>query len=156
MPHDISNAQQALEPALHTALQELVNVFAVAEILPLMDTQHRAEISELGKRVGYGAMMTTAQALWREQLYAEGYPVGGEFVSAPCYATAVAALKKARDALGAHPQQGQPTTTLHGMIAAIYGSLDAEDCAMVDREWAKMRGYILPTGGSSRLQEEGK
>jgi hypothetical protein len=34
--------------------------------------------------------------------------------------------------------EAEPRTLL-GMIAAIYGSLDAEDCAMVDREWRKFR-----------------
>jgi hypothetical protein len=29
--------------------------------------------------------------------------------------------------------------------------MDAEDCAMIDREWARMRGYILPTIGTSTL-----
>ena len=54
---------------------------------------------------------------------------------------------------GAFPEMApsaQPQT-LWGMIAAIYGSLDAEDCKRVDREWARMRGYILPTDGTSRL-----
>lgn len=41
--------------------------------------------------------------------------------------------------------------TLSGMIAAVYGQLDAEDCAVVDREWARQRGYILPTAGTSTL-----
>lgn len=41
--------------------------------------------------------------------------------------------------------------TLPGMIAEVYGELDAEDCAMIDREWARMRGYILPTNGTSTL-----
>ena len=41
--------------------------------------------------------------------------------------------------------------TLRDMIAAVYGGLYAEDCAMVDREWARMRGYILPTDGRSAL-----
>lgn len=41
--------------------------------------------------------------------------------------------------------------TLCGMIAAIYGELDAEDCARIDREWARMRGYILPTDGTSTV-----
>lgn len=34
----------------------------------------------------------------------------------------------------------QTPVTLWGQIAAIYGRLDAEDCAWIDREWAKMRG----------------
>lgn len=34
-------------------------------------------------------------------------------------------------------------STLWSQIAAIYGELDAEDCAWIDREWAKMRGIKL-------------
>lgn len=41
--------------------------------------------------------------------------------------------------------------TLPGMVAEVYGELDAEDCAMIDREWARMRGYILPTNGTRTL-----
>lgn len=41
--------------------------------------------------------------------------------------------------------------TLGGQIAAIYGTLDLEDCSLIDREWARQRGYILPTGGTSQL-----
>lgn len=44
--------------------------------------------------------------------------------------------------------------TLAGRIAEIYGELDAEDCAMIDREWARMRGYILPSNGTSTLTRE--
>src|SRR6185437_12340977 len=41
--------------------------------------------------------------------------------------------------------------SLWDQIAEIYDGLDAEDCAMVDREWAKQRGYILPTDGTSTV-----
>jgi hypothetical protein len=41
--------------------------------------------------------------------------------------------------------------TLSGVISAVYGKLDVEDCARVDREWARMRGYILPVNGTSGL-----
>lgn len=47
--------------------------------------------------------------------------------------------------------QAAPNPTLWGQIAAIYGQLDAEDCKWIDREWAKQRGYILPTDGTSTL-----
>lgn len=43
------------------------------------------------------------------------------------------------------------TATLSGQISAVYGNPDVEDCARVDREWALMRGYILPTDGTSKL-----
>ncbi len=44
--------------------------------------------------------------------------------------------------------------TLSGAIAAVYGELDPEDCARIDREWARMRGYILPTDGTSTLSPQ--
>jgi hypothetical protein len=50
------------------------------------------------------------------------------------------------------PQQGvRESKTLHGMIAAIYGTLDVVDCAWIDREWAKMRGLVVtrPDGGGA-------
>ena len=54
--------------------------------------------------------------------------------------------------LEALAEDGEPQSpTLWGQIADIYGELDAEDCAWIDREWAKMRGYILPTDGTSTL-----
>lgn len=46
--------------------------------------------------------------------------------------------------------------TLWGQIAEVYGNLDAEDCNFVDREWARMRGYIPPTDGTSTLVRSGQ
>lgn len=43
--------------------------------------------------------------------------------------------------------------TLGGMIAAVYGKMDAEDCAIIDREWARQRGYIVPADGTSTLAQ---
>ena len=43
--------------------------------------------------------------------------------------------------------------TLGGMIAAVYGKMDVEDCAIVDREWARQRGYILPADGTSHVAQ---
>jgi hypothetical protein len=45
----------------------------------------------------------------------------------------------------------RPSPTLQSKISAVYGKLDAEDCAMVDRSWARQRGYILPTDGTSKI-----
>jgi hypothetical protein len=58
-----------------------------------------------------------------------------------------------REEMSSEPQTTQEPRTLSGMIAAIYGSLDAEDCAAVDREWARMRGYILPTDGGEVVSD---
>lgn len=36
-------------------------------------------------------------------------------------------------------------------ISAIYSGLTPGDVAAIDREWARLRGYILPTDGTNRL-----
>lgn len=61
--------------------------------------------------------------------------------------------------LYATPPQAQADvrpSTLPGMIAAIYGELDRDDCAWIDSEWARMRGYVLPKDGTSTLQRSGQ
>jgi hypothetical protein len=45
----------------------------------------------------------------------------------------------------AEPQAAVEPQTLGGMIAAIYGNLDAEDCARIDREWLKFRNPNIQT-----------
>jgi len=49
-----------------------------------------------------------------------------------------------------HPDTGE-RETLGSRIRDVYGSLDAEDCKLIDREWARQRGYILPTDGMATL-----
>jgi hypothetical protein len=44
--------------------------------------------------------------------------------------------------------------TLCGRIAAVYGGLDVDDCALVDLEWARMRGYDLPTGAAPAVVDQ--
>ena len=70
-------------------------------------------------------------------------------------------IERALEVLRGVPQESKQPQTLWCMIAAVYGHLDAEDCAFVDREWARMRGYILPADGTCTLtrplrQEETK
>ena len=60
-------------------------------------------------------------------------------------------IDRALEVLRGVPQSSQQPQTLAGMIAAIYGYLDAEDCALIDREWARQRGFALPTEGTSSL-----
>lgn len=74
----------------------------------------------------------------------EGYETAWDFLN-DCGLEAVYPTALSPDSRTAEP------ATLRGMIAAIYGKLDAEDCAMIDREWAKQRGYILPTNGTAAL-----
>lgn len=40
--------------------------------------------------------------------------------------------------------------SLQAQIRAIYGSLDAEDCAWIDREWMKLRNISAPVPASVR------
>jgi hypothetical protein len=71
-------------------------------------------VRALGDRIGYGALMSSASASWREKLAKEGI-AGGEFVSGPCHGTVVHTLSIIRDALAlaanAAPAQtqGQPS-----------------------------------------------
>lgn len=51
-----------------------------------------------------------------------------------------ALIRELINALSAPAQAAPEPQTLGGMIAAIYGELDAEDCNMIDREWIKWRG----------------
>lgn len=66
---------------------------ALGECKRLLDDPHNRShkdpdfhdlVVDLGSRIGYGAMMTTAEVAWRESLASKGYPVGGEFVVSTC------------------------------------------------------------------------
>lgn len=85
---------------LRAALKECIAALKLpVEPLPRVDPDYGEAVKQLGDRIGYGAMMTSASASWRTYLAARGYPVGGEFVAGPCTATIQRALKIARDAL---------------------------------------------------------
>lgn len=51
------------------------------------DQEVNNEVRELGRRIGFGALMSCASAQWREMLAADGI-AGGEFVCSPCRSTA--------------------------------------------------------------------
>lgn len=46
--------------------------------------------------------------------------------------------------------QNDPSPTLWGQIRAVYGALDDEDCAWIDREWIKFRGMEIRSTGRER------
>lgn len=94
-------ARIAVEPqgVLVAALQECIDTLALVEHPQRVDPHHGEEIKRLGDRIGYGALMSSASASWREKLAEDGYPVGGAFVAGPCHGSVVAVLKKARAAL---------------------------------------------------------
>ena len=105
-----STAHSADLPArvaeLEAALTEAEDTLQLCEHLSLPDPVHRDVVESLGERIGYGALMSTASALWRERLIAQGLKGGGEFVSGPCHSTVLGTLKIIRAAL----QQEGPTT----------------------------------------------
>jgi hypothetical protein len=83
------------------ALKECVDTLELVERPAFKDPLYGAEVEALGNRIGYGALMASASASWREALAKRGDLVGAEYVAGPCHATVVAALKKARAMLSA-------------------------------------------------------
>ena len=83
---------------LEGALTEAEETLRLAERPALRDPVHHEEVKRLGLRIGFGALMATASAAWRDELEARGYRDGGEFVAGPCRATVVNALKIIRSA----------------------------------------------------------
>lgn len=66
---------------------------------PERDPEHWEAVEELGKRIGYGALMTSASASWRES--GGG---GWEFTVGPCRATLLDAREWAIEALNEDEQ----------------------------------------------------
>lgn len=94
----IPDAAQERIRELEAALKECVEVLALVEHPAIVDPDYGDKVAALGDRIGYGALMSSASASWRERLEADGF-TGGEFVAGPCFATVKAALKQARAAL---------------------------------------------------------
>jgi hypothetical protein len=97
--------------------------------------------------------MTKAQEMLERQLTEWFNALPGESIGKNNYDKMIGIVRLAAqaDAPGGQPQSPKEPQTLWGMIAAIYGKLDDQDCTYVDREWAKMRGYILPADGTAAL-----
>lgn len=78
------------EPRRDVMVEALIRIEPLLSQLALpsrLDPDHSSEIRELGERIGYGALMHGASALWRVHLEENGGS-GGEFVVGPCAATA--------------------------------------------------------------------
>ena len=82
---------------MEKALREAEEVLALVEHPRMVDPDYGDEVEALGLRIGFGALMSSAQASWRKRSIIPG----GEFVAGPCFATVVATLKTIRQALGA-------------------------------------------------------
>ena len=86
------------EQKLEAALREFLDVTEPASHIPIKDPDHWRAVQELGDRIGYGAMMASAQASWRELLKRDGLE-GGEHSRGPCYSVLMRAREMALDAL---------------------------------------------------------
>ena len=84
---------------LRAALDETRVNLELVERLRIKDPAYGAEVEALGERIGYGALMSSAQASWRASNARRGFPTGGEFVAGPCYATVMKNLEMVRAAL---------------------------------------------------------
>ena len=84
---------------LEAALRDAEETLRLVEHPAFPDPAHHQAVKALGLRIGFGALMSTASAAWRETLEAEGYPAGGEYVAGPCFGTVASCLAKIRAAL---------------------------------------------------------
>ena len=100
-----ATAHLAVDQAMRVALTEAEETLRLVEHPAFPDPQYHEEVKRLGRRIGFGALMSTASAGWREVLAEAGDPVGGEFVAGPCHSTVVRALRIIRAAL---KQEGEP------------------------------------------------
>ena len=89
---------QTREQKLEAALREFMEITAPAARLPMEDPAYGRDVQALGDRIGYGAMMASAQASWRAVLKRDGLE-GGEHTHGPCYSVLLRARTMAEDAL---------------------------------------------------------
>lgn len=80
------------------ALIEAEEILSLAATPSFPDPLYADEIRALGDRIGYGALMATASAIWCEKARADGLG-GSEFVAGPCRATVERTLSMVRDAM---------------------------------------------------------
>lgn len=86
------------EKKLEAVLREFMDITSPAARIGWEDPDYGAAVRELGDRIGYGAMMASAQAAWRAKLARDGLE-GGEHTHGPCYAVLMQVRAKAEEAL---------------------------------------------------------
>lgn len=94
-----ARGEEAMQAAL-AALKDARDVLKLIERPELKDPRNSSEIEALGERIGYGALMAGASALWREKLSVQQL-AGGEFCAGPCRLTVTAALRNIEAAIAA-------------------------------------------------------
>ena len=86
------------EKLLEAALREFMDITEPSARIPAEDPDYGAEVKALGDRIGYGAMMASAQASWRAVLKRDGLQ-GGEHTHGACYSVLMRARAMADAAL---------------------------------------------------------
>jgi hypothetical protein len=75
---------------------DFMDITEPASIPAFKDPQYAYEVERLGERIGFGALIASASASWREVAKRNGYPDGGEFVVGPCMAVLQSVRRAAR------------------------------------------------------------
>lgn len=99
---DISNSRIRLNNqyvAIRAALTRAEEVLALMERPAREDPDLSNAVQAIGGGVSYGAIMSSAEALWRQYLQSKGDPAGGEHVHGPARATVDKTLAMVRKAL---------------------------------------------------------
>lgn len=87
--------------SLRDALAHAEQVLSLMERPASEDPEYASQVQAIGDGVSYGAIMSSAEALWRQYLESRGGPTGGEHVHGPARATVDKALAEVRAALAA-------------------------------------------------------
>ena len=122
--------QQVL--ALVEAARDAGDVLQSAASPSNLDPQYSDQIAALGERIGYGALMHGASALWRKSL---GDLAGGEFAAGPCVSTAASRLVRLDDALMPFRGETLPATP----------SLAAQDGLVEALEKVRKCAFVVPS-----------
>lgn len=126
-PSDCATSPGATMPAKHFKPQ------------PRCDAQTTGETNMSDTRSSLGSAMAPPNDLAdRIEAYLSDHPGNGGHSDA-AGGSAWELLDEAMHELRS-PDVAATPSSLQGMIAAIYGELDAEDCNWIDREWINWRG----------------
>lgn len=108
------------------ALRDCIDTLATVEREASVDPQYGDEVERLGRRIGFGALMSSAQASWRKYLAEANGHAGGEFVAGPCFATVIGTLRRARSALEGKSQDAPPPERYHPAVLAAHAEFGGD------------------------------
>lgn len=95
---DIAQRLSGRKSKVEDALREFLNITKPSTVLKSPDPHYGNDVKALGDRIGYGAMMASAQSSWREVLKRDGLE-GGEHTHGPAYAVLMQVRAQAEAAL---------------------------------------------------------